>query len=377
MKHITTAAFMVAWACFSLLAAQNVSTLTTSAAPIDDDIIFDQKGNLYGSNYGGSAVFKRTPAGVESKFTDGLDSPNGLAFQTDGTLIVADNTGNKIYKVFPDGSKQVWVSSLLGPSGLIRAFDSDTILVTTYPSQDIWKLAPDGSLRLFLRDPQLKGPVGMCYDEQNNLYIANFTDRKIFKYGPDRQLRFLTQPPLGQNIGFITYAKGFIYATAMNAHRIYKIDLDGNYTVWLGSTPGSTNGGPNVAKFNQPNGIRASFTGDTLYISEFGGKRVRMVTNLNGTTPDQEALMPDWNLSVSNNPMAQMAAVRFELPASTTLSLGLYDAQGRLVQALLTETRLAVGQHRYELPYNGLTKGIYFLHLQATDGRLVVKKILM
>ena len=81
--------------------AQTVVTLTTSASSIDDDIILDAEGNLYGSNYNGSAIFKRSPTGEESTFTGGLNTPNGLAFAADGNLIAVDNQGNRIYRVFP------------------------------------------------------------------------------------------------------------------------------------------------------------------------------------------------------------------------------------------------------------------------------------
>ena len=376
MKHITTTLLLVC-SSFFCLHAQKVETITTIASKIDDDIIFDSAGNLFGSNYIGGTVYKRTPDGVETVFTNGIGSPNGMAFNDDGTLIIAANTGNKLYKVFPDGSKVVLIPSISGPSGMLRMRNSDTILVTTYIQHKIWKLAPDGALIEYLSHPQFNGPVGLCYDDDGNLYVANFSDRKIFKVTPSGEITFLTQPPLGQNIGFLAYTHGYLYATAFNAHKIYKIDLDGNYHVWLGSTLGTTDGDASVAKFNRPNGIRPSTTGDTLYISDFGSKRVRMITDLNGTSNSSHLETPEWNLQVSPNPVNQSADIRFELPDPTRLSLSLYDIQGQLVQSILSETNLGAGKHQYQLQKNDLKPGVYYLHLLSSKGQNRVHQVLI
>ncbi|MBL7825904.1 MAG: hypothetical protein JNJ57_04680 [Saprospiraceae bacterium] len=365
--------------CVSIVSlhAQTVTTITTSASKIDDDILFDAAGNLYGSNYVGAKVYKMTPDGVESVFASGFGSPNGLAFTDDGILIMADNTGNKLYKIFPDGSKEVFVDSLQGPSGMIREKNSDTLIVTSYSSTNtIWKIAPDGSVSSFLNHPEFNGPVGLCYDDSMNLYIANFSDRKIFKLTPDGQLTFFTQPPLGQYIGFLAYANGSLYATAMQAHKIYKIDLQGNYTVWLGSTIGSVDGDASVAKFNRPNGIRPSSTGDTLYVSDFGSKKVRMITNLGGATATNE-LMPEWKVKVSPNPMTTNTQIAFELPDAATMSIGLYDDRGILVRSILANERLMQGAHHYSFVREGLVAGVYFLNFESSGGRFLAKKVVI
>lgn len=376
MKNMTATLLAV---CISLasLHAQTVTTITSSASKIDDDIIFDAAGNLFGSNYIGARVYKRTANGVESIFASGFRNPNGLAFNDDGTLVMADNTGNKLYKIFPDGSKAVFVDSLQGPSGIIRQKNSDTLIVTSYSNTPtIWKVAPNGSVSTFLTHPQFNGPVGMCYDDSMNLYIANFSDRKIFKMTPNGQVSFFTQPPLGQFIGFLAYAKGSLYATAMEAHKIYKIDLEGNYAVWLGSTVGTLDGNASVAKFNRPNGIRPSFTGDTLYVSDFGSKRVRMITNLGGTSASGE-LMPEWKVTLSPNPLENTAQITFELPDAINMSIGLFDEQGHLARPVLENARLSQGAHQYLLARNGLPAGVYFLHFQASNGRFLAKKVVI
>ncbi|MCB0542261.1 MAG: T9SS type A sorting domain-containing protein [Saprospiraceae bacterium] len=376
MKHITAALLLSS--CFFFHAnAQTVTTITSGAVPIDDDIIFDAAGNLYGSDYVGNSIYKRTADGVESAFTSGLSSPNGLAFLNDTTLIVADNTGNKLYKVFPDGSKQIFVDPLPGPSGVLRLPDSDTFLVTSYTMHKVWKVASDGTVSDYLVHPDFNGPVGLCFDDAENLYVANFNDRKIFRVTPDGQINFFVQPSLGQYIGFIAYANGFIYATAMNANKIYKIDLDGNDAVWLGSSIGSTDGDASVAKFNRPNGIRASASGDTLYVSDFGSKRVRMITNLGGASATHTAFLSDQQVSVAPNPAGPDIRIGIEVTAATELSAALYDANGRRVYEIFPMQRKVQGLYRYSIDATSLTPGLYFLQLRAATGARLVKKVVV
>ncbi len=371
-----TAALLAFCAGLSFLRAQTVTTITTAASKIDDDFLFDAAGNLYGSNYVGATVYKRAADGTESVFVNGIGSPNGLALRADSTIILADNTGNKLYRLFPNGSKEVFVEPFSGPSGILPLPGTDTLLVTSYTTHRVWKVAPDGSVADFLTHPQFNGPTGLCYDDSMNLYVANFNDRKIFKVTPDGEVSFFTQPPQGQNIGFIAYAKGNIYATAMNAHKIYKIDLNGNYLVWLGSAAGNADGDASVARFNRPNGIRASASGDTLYVSDFGSKRVRRITNLNGSTGAHTAVTPEWKLAVSPNPLVAEAAVTFDLPDAATLSLGLYDERGRRVRQLFDNRRLEPGPYRFALNGQGLPAGVYFLQLQSAEGGLSVLKVI-
>ncbi|MDB3906807.1 hypothetical protein N9355_05015, partial [Crocinitomicaceae bacterium] len=72
-----------------------VSTLVDNGAtPFTDDLIEDASGNLYCADYSGDAVFKRTPSGVVTTFVNGLNTPNGLAFNSAGELYVCDNIGS-------------------------------------------------------------------------------------------------------------------------------------------------------------------------------------------------------------------------------------------------------------------------------------------
>ena len=100
--------------------AQTVSTFVGPGINIDDDMIMDAAGNIYGSRYTGSRVYKVTPDGVVSVYAQGIVSPNGLAIDSNGILYVADNQGNKIYKITSDSTKTQYGPNLSSPSGLLK-----------------------------------------------------------------------------------------------------------------------------------------------------------------------------------------------------------------------------------------------------------------
>lgn len=368
MKNVLVLA-LIAWCMASVLKAQTVTTITTNASSIDDDIILDHLGNLYGSNYDGSSIFKRASDGTESIFTGGLSSPNGLAFDSDSNLIAVDNTGNRIYRVHADGSKDTLVNFLPGPSGIIREKNGNGFIVTSYTTHKLWKLSDDGTLTDYLEHPEFNGPVGLCYDDDQNLYVANFNDRKIFKVSPDDSISFFARPIQGTRIGFIAYANGFIYSTAMNAHRIYKIDLDGNAVVWLGSSLGNIDGDASQAKFNLPNGIRASFTGDTLYVSDYGSKKVRMITNLGGSSPAQAILAEQIHVTAFPNPSSGLFRLEYTLEQSKPLNIILYDSKGSVLEIIHSEQNPTPGLHQLQLDLQSKPSGQYTIQLNQGAGR--------
>ena len=263
------------------LQAQVVSTFFNNPSQkVDDALVLDYQGNLYGSHFMGSSVYKITPSGVGSVFATGFNTPNGLAFDSQNNLYVCDLSGNRIYKISYDGVFLDTIS-ISSPSGIIKSIDSDTMIFTQYTGNKVSKLAPDGTITLIASGAPMVGVVGLTYDDSDQLYVANFTDRKIFKLNDTTFTYVATVPgPTGGSLGFITYANGFLYGTGYNDHKIYKIDP--NYVdsvfVFAGTTYGSADGDVTTAQFTSPNGIISSVTGDSLYISDFGTGRIRIIS---------------------------------------------------------------------------------------------------
>jgi sugar lactone lactonase YvrE len=355
--------------------AQTVTTITSTAINIDDDLIFDEAGNLYGSHFDGSSIFTKTTDGQEFEYVGGLNSSNGLAIHPDGSLLVCDVLEDVIYKVTGQDQKEIFNTDIPTPSNIIRIPGTDTFYVATFESKAIYKLAPDGSSQRALTSAWFNSPVGMCFDEEGNFYVANFNDKRIVKFLPDGTDEYFSRVPLGLYVGFIAYRKGFIYATAFGANKLYKIDMEGNAILWLGSTLGNTDGGRDVAKFNQPNGIRFSSTLDTLYISDYGSKRVRMITDLDQPASLNSTEIPDAFFLVGPNPVAHEGAVFFEIQKQADLKVSVTNLEGKDI-GQLWQGVLAPGPHRFALP-EGLKSGIYMVHLSENGVVLKSRKFLV
>jgi hypothetical protein len=81
-----------------------------------------------------------------------------------------------------------------------------------------------------------------------------------------------------------------------------------------------------------------------------------------------------WSLSVSPNPARGAFSVRYDVPTQTHVSVGVYDADGRLVRSL-SEGELPPGRYEARLPSGIFPAGIYFLRLDTPGFRAVKKAV--
>lgn len=342
------------------LQAQEVSTFFNDPSKkVDDALVMDYQGNLYGSHFMGSNVHKITPSGVATVFASGFNTPNGLAFDSQNNLYVCDLSGNKIYKIAYSGEflDTIVVTS---PSGIIKSIDSDTMLFTQYTGNKVSKLAPDGTITLIASGAPMVGVVGLAYDYSGQLYVANFTDRKIFKLNDTTFTYVATVPgPPGGSLGFIAFAKGFLYGTGYNDHKIYKIDptyVD-SVSVFAGTTSGSVDGDVTTAQFSSPNGIISSVTGDSLFISDFGTGRIRIIS-FDVVTAINDFESTTGNVKIYPNPTTDFIHVEYN---GAIDEIAIYNCQGKRIYST-RERRIAVGD---------LHSGVYIVVIK--NGSEVVK----
>lgn len=353
---------------------QQVSTVVADSG-IDDALIFDNEGQLYGVRYQGSAVLKWVPfEDTTSIFSNGYNTPNGMAFGSDGTLYMADNEGNKIYKIDPEGNATIFVDDFINPSGLIFELDSDTLIATSYTGNRIVKIAPNGEWSTWISGGLLNGPVGLCYDDDGRLYTGNFNNRRIIRLEENGDQTLIGQTPGSEWLGFIAYAKGYIYGTMFNSHKIYRMDLDGNGIVILGSSAGTVDGDASTAKFNGPNGIVATASQDTLFVSDYNTQALRMITGLeDATTNLTNQLVASLKWSISPNPVNDQGKLQFDLEKSSEVTIQIFDQKGQLILQLLDQKKLMAGTHRIDISLADLPKGVYTIQL-SLDGDWPVSK---
>lgn len=246
-----------------------------------DGLAVDRKGNLYGSDFVGNTVYKMTPSGEVSVFVDGLISPNGIGINTNSEVYVCDNFGNTIYKYSEEGIQLDSIPAV-SPAGIKRIPGTNDMLFVEYFTNTINRLGADNTITKLYEGAPINGPAGIAFDRKGNTYIGNFNDRKIYKF-KDGELSFIAELPAEASeanfLGFLTYAKGFLFATQIGEHKIYKINpkKENEFEVFAGSTLGNADGDISEATFNFPNGILASRDGKTLYVSDAGTSNLRII----------------------------------------------------------------------------------------------------
>jgi hypothetical protein len=112
-----------------------------------------------------------------------------------------------------------------------------------------------------------------------------------------------------------------------------------------------------------------------------------VITFIGGGVAEEPRSVPlQWSLSVSPNPARGAFVVRYDVPDprglgarselqyNSVMSLGIYDADGRLVRSL-SDGSVATGRYEVKLPPGTLPAGIYFLRLDAPGFRAVKKAV--
>lgn len=349
----------------SAIHAQQVTTILDATTQVDDALFRDLAGNLYGSHYMGSNVYRIAPDGAVSTFVSGLNTPNGIAMNSLGQFYVADNNGNRIYHVANDGTP-LDTFTVTNPSGLLKAWDSDTILFTQYLPNRLGKLAPDGMITIVLEGAPFNGPVGLAYTDDGTLYVANYTDRKIHRVVGDALEYVATVPgPSSGVLGFITAGGATLYGTSWNSQAIYAIEpayADSVRLIAGGNGQGNTDGDVATAQFNQPNGILAVAGGDTLYVSDFGSKNIRMITGVLTGVDEQRASDP---LRIMIGPAGESVLVQLNRSFGQGSTCAVYDAQGRQV----LNRSISAGARLLTLPTGSLLPGSYTVVVQGQGTR--------
>ncbi len=354
--------------------SQAVSTFSNGTP--DDGIAIDSNGNIYCSNYAGDTVFKFTPSGDVTSFITGLNSPNGIAFNSNEELFVCDGQGSTIYKYDINGILITSYGVTGHPSGITKSRTSESMIFTNYTTNKIMNLAPDGSITELASGSPLSGPVGLAYDDNDVLYIGNYNDRKIYKF-ENNNLQYIAQVP-GSGpapfLGFIAYGQGKLFGTILGTHKIYTIDPNAtdSVTLFAGDTQGSTDGDISSASFNQPNGIYFNTTDNSLYVTEFGSKNLRIISDVN-LSINQETLSNS-GLTLYPNPVESVLNLKIERSlTSSNYSITIYDFLGKIIY---NENAITLTNSSVNIDTSAWNSGIYLLKIESTNGLLQSKKII-
>ncbi len=188
----------------------NLSTYVLSVG-VTTGICIDRNNNLYVSNFNGPTVDKYDSAKVKTfKFGNlTLNQPQGLALDSSDNIYVADRKNHRIYKITKNG-----VNSIYAGTGIAGVLNGASL------------------------NAQFNTPIGLCFDEYDNLYVAEFTNHTIRKITPSGQVSTIagTAGLAGDKLGvalstqlkqptWLAYKNGIIYISDTGNNKIKKLIL--------------------------------------------------------------------------------------------------------------------------------------------------------
>ncbi|MBO9541147.1 IPT/TIG domain-containing protein [bacterium] len=243
------------------------SSLPTGAGPVTVTTA-----GQTGSSAGDFTVFNGLPANATIQSIAGASLPEagrlatnwsldtlagGLARDSLGNLYVASSNHNAVYKVTPGGVISVLAGTRVGG------------------------LSGDGGQAA---SAQVSGPQGLAVDAADNLYIADFQNRRIRMVALSTGNISTVAGPTGLgNVTNVAVGPGGILYVTDGTHTVKKIE--GGIITVVAGTGTSGNGGENVpaasTALSSPTGVAVDAAGN-LYIAEYMGHRVRKVDAATG-----------------------------------------------------------------------------------------------
>lgn len=252
-------------------------TLAAKLAPVAGRYEFaegpatDPNGNVYFSDINAGKIFKWSSDGRVTVWRDGLNKPNGLAFDSAGNLIACEGgngrliainpkgqitvladqynqkrfnepndlwidpqggiyftdpayqlqvvqTGEFVYYLSPDRSQITRViSDLVRPNGIVGTEDGKTLYVADHGAGKtfVYTVNADGTLankRLFAPC----GSDGMTLDTQGNLYLTTLTGVQVYA-ADGKHLRDIPTPEQPTNVTFAGEKGQTLFITARTA----------------------------------------------------------------------------------------------------------------------------------------------------------------
>ncbi|MEM1117922.1 MAG: SMP-30/gluconolactonase/LRE family protein [Bacteroidota bacterium] len=392
---------LLALALSTVASAQTVRTVTFPDAASMDGLYYDAElglmtvGGYVGTNVYDVQVGPEAEGGLPGARVvvgTGLDGPVHVTRSPDGNLYatnfaVANATESTVSRITPEGVVTPFATVPPGAADLVADADGN-LYVTSFgyirdgSGNAVSKITPDGTVTEYARGGTISIPVGVALDEAGDLYVANIYSGHITKVAPDGSTSLFADLPAANfeagepfAIGHLVWSQGRLYATQTNRNRVVAFDPDGTMTVVAGSGARSSVDGPaDTATLHWPNGITASTTGDTLYVTEYFGDRVpsdqiRMITAVRAVADDSAPEADALDLGAFPNPVRDRATLTYRLPAPAQVLLSVYDSLGREVDRLGEGPRTA-GTHAEAWATDGLAPGVYTVRLQADDRRI-------
>lgn len=175
------------------------------------------------------------PDGTRETLIGDLAYPNGLEIGKDGRIYVAESSGNRVRRVDPETGESLVLTTgvVMAPEGLTFNADFTALYINSYSQRRIYKLPmtpegePDGELELWAQDVGSGMLVGMAVDICDNLYVIDYGNSEILRYGPDGVFdRAVVER---RDLGSFAYLPNMKWGSGLGGwsdHKLYVVDAN-------------------------------------------------------------------------------------------------------------------------------------------------------
>lgn len=251
------------------LAAQH-TTLTLSSPMPSDGIYMDTDGRLYAAGGGSNKLFMVDDAGTVTVLSTALAGAVEVVRGRDGRLFATEYNTGRVVSIGDDGSVTTVAQLPGGASGL--ALGPDGMLYAALfgrPNGDgeaVYRIRPDGTVEPFAVGQGIRAPVGLAFDDEQHLWVANAIDGKLHRISPAGEVKLVATLPRPQQgpyaTGHIAWANGNLYASGNFTHRVYRISIGGVVDSIAGTGKAGSDGGA----ITVPNGLTVNTDGSKLFV---------------------------------------------------------------------------------------------------------------
>src|SRR5207248_3089668 len=155
-------------------------------------------------NYNGMVIYKvpdkpppklsNLPESVSNMFEGGkgtgkgeLDSPTGIAVDSNGNVLVADTGNGRIEKFSPNGDFVTSIGKFDAPNGIAIDRAGNIYVAEVGSKHRIQKLGPDGTF-IAQWAPGLYGPRRIAIGPDDSIYVVDSGDNRIVKLSSDGEV---------------------------------------------------------------------------------------------------------------------------------------------------------------------------------------------